>query len=75
MISVEPATLVPGKSQRVTVKVKYAVQTRAKAVVELLFNLTEAGRFKPVANEDISNGNGEIAMEATITPVDWAAAG
>lgn len=75
VISVEPATLVPGKSQRVTVKVKYAVQTRAKAVVELLFNLTEAGRFKPVANEDISNGNGEIAMEATITPVDWAAAG
>jgi hypothetical protein len=74
VLAVEPATLVPGKSQDVTVKIKYSLQTRSKAVVELLFNLTEAGRFKPVQDEIVSGGTGEIAIRATITPVDWGAA-
>ena len=75
VLSIEPATLVPGKAQSVTVKVKYSVQTRSKAVVVLLFNLTEAAHFKPVKEEVVSSGTGEVSLQATITPVDWAQAG
>jgi outer membrane protein assembly factor BamE (lipoprotein component of BamABCDE complex) len=75
VLSIEPATLAPGKAQSVTVKVKYSVQTRSKAVVVLLFNLSEAAHFKPVNEEVVSSGTGEISLQATITPVDWAQAG
>jgi len=71
ILSVEPATFVPGQETPVKVKVKYVLQSSAKGTVRVLFNTRGPNSYLSNLAEEVKEGTGEIELTGTVKAVDW----
>jgi hypothetical protein len=71
ILSIEPAALVRGQSQDVAIKLRYSLASSDQATLTVMFNVIGVSAFRPLANETIQRGTGEVTIKTKVTPVDW----
>lgn len=71
VLSVHPTQLVLGATNRVTVKLGYALQKIPEGRISISFNTEVHDRQLSLASRTISTGNGELELTFEVTPADW----
>ena len=71
ILSVEPAQLVVGRENPVTVKIKYALQSQSQGRISIGFNTTSKTGMVTRESRTVQSGIGELTVATTVTPADW----
>jgi hypothetical protein len=73
ILSVEPASFVPGQATSYKVKVKYVLQSSEKGAVRIGFNTNgpDAYSLKSDERTAVKKGTGEVELSGTVKAVDW----
>lgn len=72
VLSVEPATLLLDRTNRVRVKLAYVLQAQPAAMISLSSNTQTPGTQLSLAAKIVPNGSGEVEIALDVSPVNWA---
>ena len=71
VVSVEPAKLALGVTNKVKVRLAYFFQGRPEAMISLGFNTKTPGMQLSLAMKNVPGGRGEVEIAVDVAPIDW----